>query len=807
CVAVDPANSSIIYVGTPAGGLWRTTVGGNAWTSLTDGLSSLGVSGVVIDPTSPASNRTLYILTGDGDAGDTYSTGVLRSADNGATWQSTGLSWHVTNYIRGYKLIMHPTNSQILMAATTNGMYRTTDGGINWSRVIDNYMFDIEFKPNDPNTVYAVSHGTFYRSSDAGATWTIITSGTPTSDRLAIAVSPANANYIYILQGTAGFGTFGGVYRSEDSGLNFSLRSNSPNILGYASDGSDGSSQAWYDLAIAVNPTNAEEVHTGGISCWKSTNGGANWVYTSIWYEPGAGVGNYTHADIHALEFFGNTLYCGSDGGVSKSSNAAEDWLTIWNGLQISQPYKFHVDGLDPDKLVAGLQDNGSNKLDNGTFYHVFGADGMDCAIDQTNTNTFYFSYQGGNFFRTNDNGNSITYINPSGQSGNWVTPCQLDPNAPSTLYLGFVDLWKSIDQGTSWTNISNGNIGFYSANMFQVAPSNSNVIYVAKYNELYKTVDGGASWSLAFNNIGDISGIAIHPTNPDQVWVSFGNYYDHTKVYKTTDAGASWTNISGSLPNIPANCLAYDVSGLYLGTDVGIYVLEEGANDWSPFNANFPNVIVKDMEVKHGYLYAGTYGRGFWRSTLAAGGCVSNLNFSGTHTGTLNFEASATITSSAQIASGSTIKYKAGSSIQLNPGFIAVASSGSTFKATIGPCGAALRKEAAMLTGLYTGPMEGVAFTESLKDDEQLHSSHILVFPNPAKAMATIEYHVEQDTEVSIYVSDATGRKVKELISQAAHAVGDYTTTLNVASLQKGLYICTIIQGNIVKSAKIEVE
>ncbi len=810
CLAIDPSNSSILYAGTPAGGLWRSLTNGNSWVSLTDGISSLGVSGIAIDPTSVATNRTLYILTGDGDGGQTSSIGVLKSINNGFTWQSTGLSWGTISGVRGYKLVMSPANSQILMAATTSGVYRTVNGGVSWTLVLSGTTYDIEFQPGTPNTVYAARNGSFSRSLDGGVTWTTITSGVPTSGRLAIAVTPANSTYVYILQGTVpATGQFGGIYRSTNSGTSFTLRSNTPNILGYSTTGNDNSSQAGYDLAIAVSPSNAEEVHTGGISCWKSTNGGTTLTYTSDWYEPGAGAGNYTHADIHALEYVGGTIYCGSDGGISRSTNAAADWVTIWNGLQILQPYRLSVDATNINKLVTGAQDNGSNRLEGGVFYHEQGADGMDCALDQTNTNTFYLSSQYGSFVRTTDNGATFTGITPSGQSGNWITPILISPTTNTTIFLGYTNLYRSTNQGTAWTNISNGLIGGGNIDHFDIATTNTNIIFLSKGTTLYKTANGGTSWSnvsagLPVSQV--ISRILIDPTNANNVWVCYGGYSAGTKVYNTTNGGTTWTNISGALPNIPVNCLAFKSTAptkLFAGTDVGAYVLDAGT--WIPFNNSLPNVIIQDLEIKLGYLHAATFGRGIWRSQID--NCISSLSFSGTQQTTATFEASSFITSTANILNGSNIKYKAGSFVRLSPGFRVTSNTYTYFKASVGPCGSAFREVPEALTGLYTGPMEGVKFAETSDVDVETTAQESLsVFPNPTSSITNIEYYIQNDADVTITLMDATGRKVKDLMVSAPHGKGKYITTIDASNLAKGLYVCTLLYGTTAVSVKIEV-
>jgi len=216
CIAVDPDNEDIIYVGTPAGGLWRSTTGGNSWEPLTDNLLSIGISGIAIDYSSPANNRTIYILTGDGDGRHTESIGVLKSIDNGATWENTGLTWGVRDNKYGYKIVINPMDSNILMVATDDGVYRSTDAGKTWVLVLKAFKtYDIEFKPRS-RTVYASASGSFFKSTDGGVKWKEI-QGISGSGRTAIAVTSKRASVVYLLFGSIkGNGQFGGMIDLEE---------------------------------------------------------------------------------------------------------------------------------------------------------------------------------------------------------------------------------------------------------------------------------------------------------------------------------------------------------------------------------------------------------------------------------------------------------------------------------------------------------------------------------------------------------------------------------------------------------------
>lgn len=620
-VAQDPNNPNTLYCGVPSGGCWKSTNGGSSWTPLTDQLPVLGVSAITINH---ANSNVVYIGTGDGDGSDTYSIGVLKSTDGGASWNTTGLAWLISNNRVIRRMVMHPTNPDILWVASSAGIFKTTDGGNTWSQPSSENVYDIEIHPTNPNILYAASDR-FFRSADGGNTWQLVTTGLPgTGDvnRASIAVSPHQPDYVYFLAGSDADASFFGLYRSTNAGVSFSLRSNSPNIFCYALDGNDTGGQSWYDIALAVSPTNAEEVHAGGINVWKSTDGGTTWDIKTHWYYPPP-VG-YVHADIHTLDFFNGVLYCGSDGGLFKSTNGGNDWTDISQGLEIMQFYRFGGTPQNANLLIGGAQDNGTNRYNAGQWTHVIGADGMEAAIDYSNSQIMYGAIQNGGLRRSNDGGQNFTDITGTiNDAGAWVTPYVIDPVSPNILYGGFLQLWKTTDRGDNWTQISNfatvANI-----RSIAVAPSNNQVIYVGTYTDIYRTTDGGANWTTVTNNLPSAAKtyIAVHPNNPNKLWVTLSGYSAGNKVMYSSNGGNSWTNISGNLPNLPVNCIIYQngsADGIYVGTDVGIYYKDTTLANWVDFMDGLPNVIVNELDIHYGTskIRAATFGRGVWQSDL----------------------------------------------------------------------------------------------------------------------------------------------------------------------------------------------
>jgi len=623
-VTVDPNNSNIIYVGTPAGGCWKSTNGGNTWSPLTDDMATLGVSGIAIDPNN---SNIIYIATGDGDGNDTYSIGVMKSTDGGNTWSGTGLNWSTSQARVMRKIIIDPTNSNNLFVATSHGLFKTTDAGLNWTSVLSGSIRDVEFNPANPNTVFACTNNNFFKSVSGGNlnSFTNIGSGLPNPasiGRMAIGVTPDDTTYVYVLVSNDLDNSFLGLYRSTDTGNNFTLRTNTPNVFGYDTSGNDGGGQSWYDMALAVSPTNKNVVFTGGINVWKSTNGGASLFALSQWNWP-TGSFEYVHADIHSLDYYGNTLFCGSDGGIFKSTNHGNTFSDLTAGIQHSQFYRLGGSAQNSGTIIGGTQDNGSLMLKNGTWTHVTGGDGMECIADWNNPNILYSTSQYGNVYKSTDGGNSFNGITGSiTGSGAWVTPYTLDPVNSNTIYLGYDEIYKSTNGGNSWFTISNFNGNDLKS--LVVAPSNNNYIYAATDNVIHKTTNGGTSWTNITSGLPNnaITYISVHNTNPNILWVSLSGFTAGEKVYKSTNGGNTWINVSGNLPNMPINCITYEYgtnNGIYVGTDMGIYYKNDDLSLWQMYMDGLPNVIVNELEIHYGTskIRAATFGRGIWESDL----------------------------------------------------------------------------------------------------------------------------------------------------------------------------------------------
>ncbi len=632
-VHVDPSNSSGLWIATPDGGLWNSTNLGSNWSTNTDQLAVLGSSDVAFAPGNP---QTMYLATGDGDAGDSYSVGVLKSTDGGATWSPSGLSWPISSRSKIYKLLINPLNANVLFAATTKGIYRTLDAGATWNvvGVAGAKITDIAYRPGDSTTVYAVSSD-FYKSTDGGSTFAVITSALPlntTVDRMSIAVTPADPTFVYVVGSDANNDGFYGFYQSTDNGTTFIKKASSPNLLGWSSNGGDTGGQGWYTLSIAASPVNANEVIVGGVNIWRTTSAGSTWSLFAQWTGQGA---PYVHADIHGLTYQnGTTIFAGTDGGIFTTTNSGASFNAINGNMNIAEVYQIGLSKNTYQLAITGHQDNGTN-ICNGGWSQTMSGDGMACFMDWSNDKVMYGEQYQGSFNVTTDGGanwNSIT----NGLTGNgaWVTPWHQDPITAHTIYGGYQQMFKSLNQGTSWTQMGNlpgsGNVV-----EFAPAPSNPQVLYVIKADTLFKTSNGGTAWTDITGTLpvanAQMTDVVVANNNPNKVWVTFSGYSNGDKVYMSSDGGMTWMNYSTGLPNLPANTIVYwngTKDALYVGCDVGIYYRDSVSTAWIAYNAALPNVAVFDLQIFYplGKISAATFGRGVWEADLYNNGTLAPL-------------------------------------------------------------------------------------------------------------------------------------------------------------------------------------
>ena len=614
-IRIDPTNTNILYACTPASQLFKSINGGTSWTSISNGILATGVTDVGIDPTAP---NTLYAVTGDGDQAiyHPYSSGVYKSTDGGATWNTTGLSYVQGNGVGLTSIIINPLTPSIIIVGGTNGIFRSINGGTSFTKTSSQSTRDLVFKPGDPLVVFAGSKsgGVFLRSADGGITWTQITAGLPVSGavRYAVDVSSANSNYVYAMA-SDGNANLLGFYRSTDGGLNFTIMSSTPNIAG---------GQGWYNLAVAADPLSANTVYAAGIDILKSVNGGTTWTnLTNVYTSPAAN----THPDVHDLTFGStSTLYITNDGGVYKTTNAGTSWSNISSNLSIAQPYGVGLSATNENLIISGHQDNGTNLTSNlVNWKQLFGGDGMISFIDRTNDNIMYGSTQNGGLRKSTNGGLSSSSFTTGFAGGYWVTPYIQDPLTANTVYAGGDKVYKSI-AGATWVEISPS---FSSVRWIDIARNNSQIIYAMNSTTLYKTVDGGINWiNLTTLPTGGMLHIHVDVNNSNILYIAKASY-SGSGVYRSTDAGATWALWATGLPNLPVNTIVTEIGRpgeVYCGTDMGVYYRNNMTTAWTAFTTGLPAIPVRDLEIFYptGKLRAATFGRGIWESPLNALPC-----------------------------------------------------------------------------------------------------------------------------------------------------------------------------------------
>ncbi|MCC5916627.1 MAG: hypothetical protein JJU02_04795, partial [Cryomorphaceae bacterium] len=244
-VKVDILSPQTIYITTPSGGVWKTSNSGTDWENLTDHLPVIGATGLAINPEN---NQSLLLGTGDGYGASTYSIGLLRSYDGGHSWDTTGLQFFVNQFIRISDVYYAPNDTNIIMVAASNGVYRSSDHGDSWTQVISSGNFrSLAYHPLNPDVIYAASNQ-FYKSEDGGLTFRQISNGLPGSNgtsRVALGVTPADSNRIYALVASSQTQGLRGFYRSDDAGESWVLKLDTPNILASDVNGFNERGQGW----------------------------------------------------------------------------------------------------------------------------------------------------------------------------------------------------------------------------------------------------------------------------------------------------------------------------------------------------------------------------------------------------------------------------------------------------------------------------------------------------------------------------------------------------------------------------------
>jgi hypothetical protein len=643
-IAVHPTDPNTAYIGPAAGGVWKTTDGGTTWQDVGVNLASLTFGALAIDPVNPNN-----VYAGAGESIHYFNTttysgkGLYRSTDAGATWTQVISGFGLTTHFSAVKV--SPTNPATVYAALgsgfwhasspgNEGLWRSTDSGVTWARTGNyNDAFDVLPHPTTPDRVYGATGGGtttggFYTSTNNGATWTKTSTGLPSSiRRMQIALAPSVPSTVYALTYTepGGTGTVA-VYRSTDDGVN------------WASTGASfASGQGWYDLLLAVNPANVNEVYIGTDELRVSTDGGATFTYVggSYWSQS-------MHVDFHIMAYAPSNSayrYIGCDGGIYRSSNSGSAWVNLNGTLPTLQFYRIASHPTNQNILTGGAQDNGVFRTTNGgstNWTLVSTGDGMECFYNYATPTTVYASTQNGGLVRSTSGGGygSFNSVKPSTtDSWAWTAPFIIHPTVPTTIYTASQRPWRSTNGGTTWTDLTGGALTSVQITSLAQSPVDPNNMILAASEwstspAIMVSTNEGTAWSTVTGNVGGtqryVSRVVFHPTQATTCFVVRSGFGAGNKVYRSTNLGTTWTNISGDLPDVPHNDLFIDPlipNEIYTANDLGVYRTTNGGTSWVRQGNGLPFVPALDFDYFSSggtrLLRVATHGRSAYQAVL----------------------------------------------------------------------------------------------------------------------------------------------------------------------------------------------
>ncbi|MEO8664846.1 MAG: T9SS type A sorting domain-containing protein [Ignavibacteria bacterium] len=658
CVAVHPVDTNIIFIGSSSGGLWKSTTGGtgaSAWTLINTGFPSSAVSSIAIDSSNP---NIMYIGTGENygyqfsenglDVRVTrgmYGIGILKTTDGGNTWTKS-LDWAYENKTGVWNVLINPKNSNVLYAATSEGIYKSVNAGSNWTPVLNYKMvMDLEINPVDTNILYAsignltnnvpLTEKGIYKTTNSGSTWTKLAGGLPAawSGKATLELYKRNPNLVYA--SIPNDFSYVGYYKSSNAGANWVSVSSSIPI----------GNQGWYNNGHLVKSNDSNAILVGTINVEKSTNGGTTFLTKSDWgawvegsTPPGSPEGppNFVHADVHFYTSNPkdpNKIYVTADGGLYRSNNFGETFYSCNGGFVTSQFYATFANSVqDSGFSLGGLQDNRS-ALYNGSnaWYKTFFGDGMSCAINSQDDQICYTEYTYGGMYRSNNRGIDWNSISPpgSGSESNYCfnTPFISCNSSPNVLFVGGKSIYKSTNNGDSWLGpYGTAIIGGTKILSITSSYTSTDTVYCGAINgRIFRTIDGGSNWIDITDKsiIPDryATDITVNPNHSNELLATFGGF-GSGHVFRSSNAGINWIDISGNLPDLPHHSVVIDPvynSNVYVGNDLGVYVTTNGGSNWYEYRSGMPYALVFDLTVVYPNrkLRVATYGNGIFERDL----------------------------------------------------------------------------------------------------------------------------------------------------------------------------------------------
>ena len=674
--AVNPCNPAEYYVAVASGGLWKTSNAGTTWESIFDSQKSYSMGCIAMDPNN---HNVVWVGTGENNSQRSVSwgDGVYKTIDGGKSWKNMGLknSEHIG------KIIVDPRNSNAVYVAAQGplwnaggdrGLYKTTDGGENWEKVLEisenTGVTDVIFDPCNPDVLYAAAYqrrrhvftlinggpeSAIYKSVDAGKTWKKLKTGLPSVDmgRIGLTVSPVKPYYIYaIIEAAEGKG---GFFRSSDKGASWQKRNsyiaNSPQ----------------YYMEIVADPQNPDRVYSLDTYSRVTNDGGKTFDRIPT---------KTRHVDDHALWIDPNNnqhLIIGGDGGIYETWDQGKKWKFVSN-LPVTQFYRVAVDNSKPFYYVyGGTQDNNTqggpsqttsvSGIVNSDWFITNGGDGFEVQVDPKDPNIVYCQSQYGWLNRFDRKSGEVIGIKPfEGKNEealrwNWDSPLLISPHKHTRLYFAANKVFKSEDRGNTWKPISDDLTRQIDRNKLPVmgkvwgmeavsknastspfgnivslteSPVKEGLIYVGTDDGLIQVTENmGLNWSQygKFANVPETTYVSclyasLHDENT--VFAAFDNHKrGDFKPYllKSQDKGKSWKSITSNLPgDEPVYTIRQDHENpnlLFVGTEYSVYFTVDGGEKWIKLSNGLPPIAIKDMEIqqRENDLVLGTFGRSFY--------------------------------------------------------------------------------------------------------------------------------------------------------------------------------------------------
>ena len=665
--AVQIDDRVTVYVGAAGGGLWKSIDGAITFKPIFDKYNQC-IGDIRIAPSNP---KTVWVATGEPWVRNSTSVGdgVYKSTDGGDNWTKVGLD----STERVSRMCIDPKNADRVFvgalgplwnASPQRGVYRTTDGGKTWQKVLyvdeNTGVGDLAMDPSDPNTLYAsmwqmrrkpyafISGGpgsALYKTTDGGATWKKLTNGLPNEllGRIAIDVSPADPTRVYAVVEAR---KAGGFYVSNDKGESWALTSTSVNV----------SVRPFYFARMVAHPKQKDKVYKPGLNLMVSDDGGRTF----------AAIAGSTHGDHHALwvnPTRPTNMILGTDGGVYVTEDGGNVFRAVGT-LPVGQFYHVSLDNARPYNVYGGLQDNGTwtgpshnpGGIAARHWRNLDGGDGFWAFPDPSDQDLIYTEYQGGRISRFRKSNGEQKNIAPMQRIGdpklrfNWNSPIHVGVKS-GRLYYGSQFLFRSADRGDTWERISgdlttndpakqqqeaSGGVSVDNSSaenhctIFTIceSPLNGDVIWVGTDDgNLQLTRDGGKTWiSLAKNVTGLppgtwVSRVEASPHAEGTVFATFDGHATgdmKTHVYRSTDYGKTWTSIGTPELKGYAHVIRQDLVNpelLFLGTEWGLYITVDGGKQWGQMSPGLPNVAVRDLAIhpREGDLVIATHGRGIY--------------------------------------------------------------------------------------------------------------------------------------------------------------------------------------------------